>query len=330
MGEPLAVAVLRARPEVPAGDDREAGAEAAVPAALADRLGARQVGPAGHVDAEAGGAGQGAVAARDAAFGDLGPARRVELRHEPVAEARRLDRVPDRGADAGDRLDGGDRLVESGRADRQPGQQLRAGRRAGLHDEAGGDLGEGEVVAAPHLGAGLHGRTEAGRRGGRALHGHHQRGASAQLVVRLDEGAPEEDAVLDAERRELAGPNAEEGELRDLRLRRPEADLSVDRGSDRERHDRREGEALPARGANDVAEREAVAALDQAVAARPLLVAPTLRQIVDGRDLVVDDRLVRDRGTDQASAILAEEVEQVLEVGPREEERAAHRPARCR
>ena len=95
VGQPLAVAVLDARPEVAAGHPGEAEGEAAVPGPLGDRLEAVEVGGLGDARAEAGRADERAVGAGQAALGDLRPARAVRGGDEPGRQPGRRDRVAD-------------------------------------------------------------------------------------------------------------------------------------------------------------------------------------------------------------------------------------------
>ena len=75
-------------------------------------------------------------------------------------------------------------------------------------------------------------------------------------------------------------------------------------------------------GPDDVAEEVLVAAPAQAVAAGALLVADAAGQVVEGGDLVEDDRPVGDRRADDPAAVLAEQVDEDLEVGAGQEARA--------
>ncbi len=86
VGQPLAVAVTDAGPEVAVRDAREVEREAGGPATLRLARRASQVGRLVDVAAEAGRADHRAAGAGEAALGDLVPAVRFELRHEAVLE----------------------------------------------------------------------------------------------------------------------------------------------------------------------------------------------------------------------------------------------------
>ena len=89
---------------------------------------------------------------------------------------------------------------------------------AGPDDEALVQLGQDDVVAAADLGPGAHRGAEAGCAGGRALDRHDDGRGAARGVVVVGVRTAEEHAVLDAERGELARPDAEERELRGVGL----------------------------------------------------------------------------------------------------------------
>ena len=145
MGEPLAVAILDARTEVPAGDPREPESEAAVPAPAGDRLGPGEVGRLGDARAEAGGAHQGAIGAGEAALGDLGPARAVRGGHEALRKAFRRDRVTDPLAGGGHGRVGGIDVGLAGRLQSKAVDEESARVGADADDEAVIELGQREV-----------------------------------------------------------------------------------------------------------------------------------------------------------------------------------------
>jgi hypothetical protein len=189
----------------------------------------------------------------------------------------------------------------------------------GPQDEPLVELREHQVVAAAHLRAGAHRRAEARGRGRGAVDRDDERGAAARAVVLVRVGAAEEHAVLDPERRQLACPDAQEREWLRVRAGRLERDGLALAPPDRERDDRRERPALGAERPHRVVEVPAVAVGDQRVVARGLLVADAGRQVVHAADLAVDDGAVRDRGPDDRPPVLAQQVDQDAEVGPREE-----------
>ena len=212
MGEPLAVAIPVARAEAPGGDLGEPRAEAAVPGPAHHRRRPGQVGRLCRGGAEAGRAGERAVPAQDAALGDLEPARRVELGEEPVVEAVGRDRVADPRTNGRDRRRRAVLLDGSRRTEGQPLDDRPAGGRAGIDEEAIIELGEGNVVPGLDLRPGAHRGAEAGGGSGRALDGDDEHVRPPGEVVGVDERPGREDPVLHAEGRQLAGPDAEEGE----------------------------------------------------------------------------------------------------------------------
>ncbi len=212
-------------------------------------------------------------------------------------------RVADAGADRGHRGGGAVLLGRSGRAQRQALQQVAPGRAVGLDEEAGVELGQQDVVAALDLGTGAHRGAEAGRCRGRALHRDHEHLLTAGDVVRVDERRAGEDRVLHAECREIAGAGAQEGDRPGVGRLRGEGHLVAIAGRPGERDEGREGPLLPGRGPDDVPEDVLVAPPAQAVAAGCLLVADAAGQVLDGRDLVEDDRPVGDGGSDDPATV---------------------------
>ena len=124
---PLAVARLRRGAHAAAVDVGEVHGEAGVPAPGAFGLAAGKV--AGVLDrgAEAGRADHGAVAAGEAAAGDLVPARMLEVVHQQVADAVGVHRPPHVAAGVVDGGVGGLDVVPRGRSLRQRRQHLGAG-----------------------------------------------------------------------------------------------------------------------------------------------------------------------------------------------------------
>ena len=90
--------------------------------------------------------------------------------------------------------------------------------------------GQDDVGAAVDLGTGSHRGAEAGARGGGTFDGHHQRGVAAGDVVGVAQRTGAHRAVLDAQRGDLAGPGAHEGETRRIDLDSLHDDLVCRRG----------------------------------------------------------------------------------------------------
>ncbi len=75
-----------------------------------------------------------------------------------------------------------------------------------------GEFGQREVIAGGCLRAGVHGRAEAGAAGLAAIDRDDEHAFAARLVVAVDVGAVQEDAVLDGDGVQFARPHGEEGE----------------------------------------------------------------------------------------------------------------------
>ena len=152
VGQPLAIAVLRPRVrKLPPATRREAEREAASPsAARRMRLGAVEVGALGDAGAEAGRADQRAVGAGQAALGDLGPARAVELRPAAGRAGRRWGpgRRSARGGRDRPRPRRGVWPASAARERPAASTRSRPASRAGAHHEAVVELGQRQVVAA--------------------------------------------------------------------------------------------------------------------------------------------------------------------------------------
>ena len=322
VGQPLAVAVLRPRPEVAPGDLGKVAREAGIPAPLGDRLDAVQVRDLAHARAEAGRADQRAVGAGEAALGDLRPVRVVEAGHQPSGQALDRDRVADRLAHGRDRRPTLPHPIVAGRRQRQPLGQRPAARGGRPHEEPVIELGQDEVgVVAGDLGAGAHRGAEARGPGDRALDRDDQRRPPAGRVVGVRDRALHQDPVLDAQRRQLAAAHAEEGQRPGIRLDGLECrPVAVPPGPP-DRDAGRERVALPAGRTHRVAERPLAVALRDPVPARRLLVTPADRQVGRRRDLVVDDRPVLDGGGDDRAALVVERLDERAQVRPRQEAR---------
>ena len=218
----------------------------------------------------------------------------------------------------------------SAAAERKPCDEVRSFGSPGPDHEPLVELGEHEVVATANLGPGAHRGAEAGRGRRRAVDGHDEGVPASGAIVLIGIRAAEEDPVLDAKRSQLAGADADEGQLGRVDGGRLEADGPALAPPDVERDDRGERPALGTQRAHGVVEDPAISVTDQAVVTRRLLVTDPGRQVVLGGDLGVGHGPVENRGADDGAAVLAEEVQQEAEVGPGKEPRAAPVPRQDR
>ena len=264
--------------------------------------------------AEAGRADHRAVAAGQAALGDVVPARVLQIGQQQLAHvvgvacagpcwpavARRRRRRPC-GVLAGRRDD----------AARRPAapRRVRCRPRPGIVRSPSSSSVSARSKPASRLRAGVHRDAEAGAAGLAAVHRDDERALAPRLVVRIDVRALQEHAVLDGDGVQLAGAHAEEGVAL---APAPASAVTVDAvglllGAPQAQQ-RRVQEALPGMRADGVAEQRLVVAPLQAVVAAVLLVGPAGRQVGDRRDVVVDDRLIaqpsgRSRGTPRRAGL---------------------------
>ena len=193
--------------------------EAAIP--LAHPLGLLP-GEVAHVldrVAEAGRADEGAVAAGQAALGDLVPARVLHVPVEQLLDPVGVELAAHLGrALLGDRGRGG--LVGLLRLlGADLGQHLLPALRARLDQEAMlaiEQLGQGQVEPGLRSRPGVHRDAEAGVARLRAVDRDDEGVAAAGLVVGVGVGVADEDLVLHGDRRQVAGAHPEEGVARAL------------------------------------------------------------------------------------------------------------------
>ncbi len=257
-------------------------------------------------------------AAGQAALRHLVPARVLVAAVEQVLQAVGVERAAHPA-----RRPGGDRTggLEVGRLRGAMGHRLRHFRPAlGAHLDhelvpaVADHLGQREVEARARLRPGPHRRAEAGAGGGAAVHGEHEGGLAARAVGRIDEGPAEEDAVLDEDGGELAGPHAHERVARGGRRLGLGHEAGL-RATGPPAHDRRRVQvALPRVGTDRVAEEGSVLAATQAVPAPVLLVGEADGQVLRRVDLVEDDGAVAHGGTEQRVAALAKSAEESVEL----------------
>ena len=192
----------------------------------------------------------------------------------------------------------------------QVGQHLGATIGADLDDEpvlVADELGEREIETAFGPRARSHRGAEARPARDAAVDGDEERLLAARRVVAVDVRALEEDPVLDRDRVEIAGADAEERKrplgrrlLDELRpalvvpTRLPEA------------HARGQQPALPRVRADRIAEPRLVVAALEPVGGGVLHLRPPGGQLVRRRDLLVDDRAVPARRPDDAVAAITE------------------------
>ena len=175
------------------------------------------------------------------------------------------------------------------------------------------DLGQGEIETCLGFRPGLHRYAKARSARLAAIHGDDEGALAPRPVVRIDVGSAEEHPILDGDRVEFAGAHAEEGEaLAGIGLRHDADALRIVLGAP-ETQQRRVQELLPRMRSDGVAEQRLIIAAYEPVGPAVLLVGPAARQVVDGGDVVIDDRLVADRRADNTVAALPERIEQDLE-----------------
>ncbi len=139
------------------------------------------------------------------------------------------------------------------------------------------DLGEGQVIARPVAGpwTGVHRHAEAGAGRRAAVNHDQQQVRPAGLVDGVRVAIPQEHAVLDADRLQLAGPDAEEGVALGGRRLGADGEIAVRRAPRTPQADvGREQVLLEGLGPDRVAEQGPVVPAPQAVAAGGLLVGP--------------------------------------------------------
>ena len=132
-------------------------------------------------------------------------------------------------------------------------------------------------------------------------------------VCRVGHGSLCEDAVVDRDRVQVAGPDAKEREVLPINDRRLDLYLGTDPSSAPQQLAGGEQQRLPRLRPGDVAKHRLVTALTKSVAAGVLQISHAAGQLIDRLDLRVDDRTVPDRRPDDHPPALAEQVDQRLQ-----------------
>ena len=226
VGQPLAVAILAVRPERATRDLREPVGEAANPRSVPRSRSSRRDRTAGRRSCRSRSGRRGcsscspdSVRRRPPSPGWSGRGRRGPLGRStcptgsPIAR-----RAPATTSAAASRADGSATGRSSDATNAAPG------RRSGPDDVALVELGQRNVETRGHLGPRAHGRAEAGRGRCRAFDGDDEGRGPAGAIVAVDRLAVEQDAILDAEGGQLAGPHAEEREGGRMSFRTGESD----------------------------------------------------------------------------------------------------------
>src|SRR5271165_4389779 len=195
---------------------------------------------------------------------------------------------------------------------------------AGLVEE----LGQRDVEAGVGLRTGSHGHAETGATSLATIGGDDEGPFAPRLIVRVDIGPAEEDAVLDGDRMEVAGAHADECKRR-CRLgvvvdgnavavlrRPPQADA------------RWVQEFLPGMRADGVAEKGIIGAALDAVSAAVLDVGPASREVGDTLNIVEEDRLIAEGRPDDAVAAPRQRFDQRLEAAAGQDRFPAARRSR--
>ena len=268
---------------------------------------AGEVGHLSHARAEAGGADERAVGARQAAARHLVPAGVFEVAKQQVADAlgveaarRGLARLSLagvhprgqllrhglRGSDLGGRATALNRLRVSGGQDRTP---LLRSHLAGESTRlvATSVLGESEVEGMAHRRARAHRVAEAGGHRAAAVHRHDEKLLPPGCVGGIDMLAPHEHTVLNPERLEVAGPHANHGQGRlvvSQILLRPRATRPRESG---DRFPGRKQKVLERVGAHHVIKGAGLRVEPQPIVAAVLLVEPAGREVM-GRSQVAE------------------------------------------
>src|SRR5689334_524631 len=215
--QPLTVTGARGRPYRAAVDVRVVDREAGVPASHALGVIPGHVGHVLDARAEARRADERAVAAGEAARSDLVPPLVPEIPGEEVADVGRVEPAPHALRGAVDRGPGRGQVRGGRRPAIERGEHVGAALAADLDQVAVlalEDLGQREVVAHADPRPGLHRHAEAGSGRLVAVGGDDEGILAARCIVLVGDAAAHEHAILDLDRVELAGPDADQRERR--------------------------------------------------------------------------------------------------------------------
>ena len=174
-------------------------------------------------------------------------------------------------------------------------------------------LGQGDVEPLLNARTRAHRNAEARASRLAAIDGHDQRAFAQGLVMRVNVHVADENPVLDLDRANFTRPHADKGEtigrrrfgrnagVRAIAFGRPKSQL------------RRMQMLLPGLRPDGITKERLVIATGQSVAAAVLLIRHPAGQIVDGFDIVVNDRLILHGGADGAIAARPDRPQQGLQ-----------------
>ena len=245
-----------------------------------------------------------AIAAGQAAFGDLVPARMVGVGLQQFLEAVGIE-VPSHLA-PGSRDDpfGGGELLRGREPVRQALDQISARGAAHLdHEKMTGvvdNLGEGQVETRFDLRSGIHRNAEAGAACLTAIDRDEKGVVAARLIRFVAILAREKYAILDGDRAKFAGANADKGEgLGHFPIFDDREAIAVAMGLPKPL-DRRMEKSLPGMRPHGVAEQRSVGTRFDAVSPGLLSIGPSDGEIVEMRDRLVNDGAVANGRADDA------------------------------
>src|SRR5665647_1882011 len=327
---PLAVARLHRVSDAAAVEVGEVGGEAGVPHPPPLRRAAGEVADDVDRGAEARGADQRAVRAGQAATRHVGPPRVLGVRVQQVAQTVRVERPPHvlrrRSAD----LLGAEMVLfarrqdlDAPRAGLQVVEDLLAAVAARDYEEAVRvlveQLGQREVETLIGDRAGAHRDTEARASRVGAGQRHDERGLAPCDVCRVGHLPLREDAVVDRECMQVAGPNAEQCQALRVDDSGCHLLLGADPSTAPQQLARGEQQGLPRLRTRGEGEQRLVVALAQPVAAGVLEISHAARKLIDRLDLGVDDGAVTHGRSDDSPPAFAEQVDQRLQPGNKQD-----------
>src|SRR5450755_162881 len=329
VSHPLAVAGSRRVADRAAVNVRVVDREAGIPALVTFDVLALEIGDVLHRRAEARRADHRAVAAGQAALGDLVPTRVLEVAVQQPLDIRRVELATHlRGGPCMHHLR---RITINvhGRAMRHLLDHVGSALGPDLNHEVVHrpveDLGERQIKAALGYRSGVHRDAEARPACLSALHGDDEH-VLGPRAVGVGMHAAEQHSVEHSDRVQLTRPRPEERKAEGFTwwlgyLAQPT--VLVDPRPP-ELYVRRQLVLLPGVRTDGVAEQRLVVPSPQAVMAAVLLVGPADREIPSGADLVVDDRPIADRGTDDRVTPTSKRPQQRVEIIPLDDMHASH------
>src|SRR6516164_2075545 len=327
MRHPLAVARARRIPHAAAVDVGKIQCETGIPAAHA--LGGRtgEIGRVVDCRAEASRTYIGAIAAGEAASGDLVPPRVVGIGLKQFLYSVGIELSSHLTPGAVDNSLGGGDFLRGCRPLRQIPDHVRTRGASDVDHEKMtallDELRQGQVETGLDLWSGIHRDTETGAARLTAIDRHDEGAVAALLIILVEVLTPEKDPVLDGDRAQFTGAHADKGERSRCFLALNDREIIALATGLPEPLDRGMQKPFPGMGPHGIAEQCRVGAPLNSVPRGILPIGPSDGEIFETLDSFVDDGAVAHGRAYNSIPAIRQTVDDLLQVIPLDSELGA-------